>query len=258
MNFPESFTPSHRAALEAACRPVVRISAVSGSPAPWESCFFGTPYLPADAVWPTAKSGAPLQFIAQLNFAEMPELAGFPRKGIVQFYVNSHENLLGLHLDDPLNGDFRVLFWPDPVQDVAALRSDAPPADGFAHSPGGKPCRLSFETGLDPINLDSSSFEKQFSEDFFSDLGDAEWDARDEYVELNPLGGHQVGGYPHFTQDDPRYDELAECDVLLFQMDSDAANGIQWGDMGVANFFVRPDDLAAGRFDRVLYNWDCH
>lgn len=258
MKFSESFTLSHRAALEAACRPVLNIRASSGSPAPWESCFFGTPYLPADAAWPTTRSGAPLQFIAQLNFAEMPDLKGFPCKGIVQFYVNSHDNLLGLNLDDPLNGDFRVLFWPEPVQDMAVLRSDAAPVADFAHSPGGQPCRLTFETGLDPINLDSSSFEKQFPEDFFSDLGDSEWDARDEYAELNPLGGHKVGGYPHFTQDDPRYDELAEFDVLLFQMDTDSANGIQWGDMGVANFFVRPDDLAAGRFDQVLYNWDCH
>ena len=41
------------------------------------------------------------------------------------------------------------------------------------------------------------------------------------------------------------------------QIDSDLDNDIMWGDMGIANFFITPEDLAAENFDNVLYTWDC-
>lgn len=42
-------------------------------------------------------------------------------------------------------------------------------------------------------------------------------------------------------------------------MDTDDVNGmdIMWGDCGVANFFIHPDDLKNKDFSKVLYNWDC-
>ena len=40
----------------------------------------------------------------------------------------------------------------------------------------------------------------------------------------------------------------------------DEANGVEmlWGDVGVCNFFIHPQDLAKRDFSKVLYNWDCH
>ncbi|EPY17425.1 hypothetical protein AGDE_16257 [Angomonas deanei] len=43
--------------------------------------------------------------------------------------------------------------------------------------------------------------------------------------------------------------------ILLWQFDSEG--DMMWGDCGVCNLFIDPDDLAARRFDRVWYNWDC-
>ena len=76
---------------------------------------------------------------------------------------------------------------------------------------------------------------------------------------------HQLGGYPYFTQEDPRngtaYEDL---DVLLFQMDSDmrtrdegGGDLVMWGDCGVANFFINREALKKRDFSRVCYNWDC-
>ncbi|CAD2217284.1 Domain of unknown function (DUF1963), putative [Angomonas deanei] len=91
-------------------------------------------------------------------------------------------------------------------------------------------------------------------------------------------------GYPDFTQEDPRPSadlsamltalkegkgmEEAEAAalaplkedakgkyILLWQFDSEG--GMMWGDCGVCNLFIDPADLAARRFDRVWYNWDC-
>lgn len=84
---------------------------------------------------------------------------------------------------------------------------------------------------------------------------------REEFEEiyyriLSNWGGHQIGGYPYFTQEDPRYDFDKEKDFLLLQMDSDRHFG--WGDAGVANFFIEQSKLESLDFTEVLYNWDCH
>jgi len=70
--------------------------------------------------------------------------------------------------------------------------------------------------------------------------------------------GHKIGGYAYFTQEDPRIGRGAEKIkdyILLLQIDSD--DDIMWGDMGVANFFIHPDDLAKKDFSKVMYTWDC-
>lgn len=79
-----------------------------------------------------------------------------------------------------------------------------------------------------------------------------EW-RQEKYDELATYG-HQVGGYPSFTQEDPRTAD--DPRILLFQLDSEAGK-ITWGDVGIANFFIDPDDLARWDFSRVAYNWDC-
>ena len=68
--------------------------------------------------------------------------------------------------------------------------------------------------------------------------------------------GHKLGGYAYFTQEDPRkYQDEFKDFILLFQLDSD--DHIMWGDVGVANFFIHPDDLGKKDFSKVMYNWDC-
>jgi uncharacterized protein YwqG len=37
----------------------------------------------------------------------------------------------------------------------------------------------------------------------------------------------------------------------------DAENEIMWGDSGVGNFFIHPEDLKKRDFSKVFYNWDC-
>ena len=68
--------------------------------------------------------------------------------------------------------------------------------------------------------------------------------------------GHRIGGYAEFTQEDPRSTE--DPMELLFQLDTDSNIGCRWGDMGVANFFIRPEDLQKRDFSRIFFNWDCY
>lgn len=72
-----------------------------------------------------------------------------------------------------------------------------------------------------------------------------------------------MGGYPFFTQDDVRGREHSEPlsnYMLLFQLASeygDEGVELMWGDCGVGNFFIHPDDLANLRFDKAFFTFDC-
>ncbi|MDO5678554.1 MAG: DUF1963 domain-containing protein, partial [Propionibacteriaceae bacterium] len=66
--------------------------------------------------------------------------------------------------------------------------------------------------------------------------------------------GDKLGGYPFFTQEDPR--ESGDERILLAQIDT--GEGLMWGDSGVANWFIHPDDLAQRDFSKVQFNWDCY
>ena len=83
------------------------------------------------------------------------------------------------------------------------------------------------------------------------------YDIRTRAAYLKLRGGKdQIGGYHYSSQGwDPRDRKLARASELLLQVDG--CGPISWGDLGTACFFVPTEDLAALRFDRVLYHWDC-
>src|SRR5262249_16262864 len=95
-----------RPALEASKLDYVRIKVNRHQGTkPWASKFRGIPYrLKADA-GPGGRDDVPLYLLAQINFADMPPLAGYPRSGILQFFIGAegggdHSHLWGMRLDD--------------------------------------------------------------------------------------------------------------------------------------------------------------
>lgn len=72
--------------------------------------------------------------------------------------------------------------------------------------------------------------------------------------------GHRIGGYPYFTQSDPREEhvEYRKYDTLLLQIDSHDENKVMIGDSGVMTFLIPHEKLKACDFSDVLYTWDCY
>ena len=52
---------------------------------------------------------------------------------------------------------------------------------------------------------------------------------------------------------------LRVYDTLLLQIDSTKKGNakIMWGDLGIGNIFIKPEDLLALKFDDYMYTWDC-
>jgi len=65
-----------------------------------QSKFGGKPYWPKEQDYPVDKAGTALNFIAQLNFSELPEnLDNYPTKGLLQFFI-ANDDLYGMEFID--------------------------------------------------------------------------------------------------------------------------------------------------------------
>ncbi len=254
----------------------IHIKLLDEIPSLFDSKFGGIPYIPKDTGCPTNQEGEQLKLLAQINLSELKENGILPDKGILQFFIYP-DDLYGVDFDNPTKQDgFKVVYYDD--IDTSVTLSDVEPKiinyniDGYNYLfPLTGQCKLDFKYGYEPISIGDYSFESKFIEeynanfpdarinDLYDDLGDDVFNIIDKEKGTTDCG-HKIGGYPFFTQQDPRscmdYDEF---DTLLLQIDTDSAKEfeIMWGDSGVCNFFINSEDLKNLDFSNVLYNWDC-
>ena len=228
------------------------------------SKFGGVPYWDLQKPYPVDNNGNQLALLAQIDLAELPPLPDFPQKGLLQFFI-SNDDLAGMDFDNRLSQKgWRVVYHASVNPNITEkeVLNLAIPLENMPL--GDTQYQLSFDLGSQSMGLCDYRFEKLFKTT--AEKLKIEFDEDDELLDLieeetydklhNSTAGHHIGGYPIFTQDDPRYDEtLAQHTILLLQIDS--KNGILWGDAGVGNFFITADDLKKRDFSQVLYNWDC-
>jgi uncharacterized protein YwqG len=241
--------------VKAAGLPSLVISAQPGMGAPDGNKFGHIPCLPQGYDYPKDDAGEYLFPLAQFNFAQMPELPGFPREGLLQFYISMDDNLD--HFDEELTTpSVKVLYFaPDeiakPMLDFSALEH----LFKDASRPVKVPQLLSFTLQEDYIGIgDSLTNQQYFDADAFAAHHPAEKAQLLEFVHENLVkSGHKLGGYASFMSEDPRRHELSlEGYVPLLQMRVDKEHG----DEGVHRFFIHPKQLAARDFSRVVYHPD--
>ena len=224
----------------------------------------GKPYWTAGRAYPSGSDRRPLFLLAQIDLGAMPQpLKGYPRSGLLQFFIGETD-FYGANFESDMSFEqlqeqrnFRVVYWPrtdaEPVE-IAARDSERLP---FTPT---RPRRMRFDVGIESLSSSDYRFDAAFGQGGMASaceahaatlgidpdtFGEAVWDARSG-------SGHKIGGYPYFTQEDPRSNGPYE---LLFQLDSD--DEMMWGDAGVAGFFIDPAALAQADFSRVAYSWDC-
>lgn len=260
-----------QAQIERTLRPCARIVRSTAPPLPWGSQIgpAGHPYLPFDRDYPLSRtSGRPLLLLAQINFAEIPALPGFPDRGLLQVFISDEyevrhgsRNLWGMNERDKTDqSNFRMIYYRELETDPSNLYGrddfDFLPRFQFAADVGHT---VDFVSGQEPVSDADAAFAELY-ESRLVDLVLYDRASRVEYMQLFAPHGHksQVGGY-HYSSNgfDPRLPEWTRDgrSELLLQLDGCA--DISWGDLGSANFFILRDDLARRDFSRVLYHWDC-
>lgn len=258
--------------------PHVDVTPVIGPTKPWDSKLRGIPYYPKDQPWPRDVENRPLVLLVQLNFAEMPPLAGYPTEGIMEIYIcaqfDPDKQMWGMRIDNEHRTQqesltdqsyFRVIYFPRVSHDAEDLIAAAPEIElddeyGF---PARDEARLTFAPGSGYVRPDDYRFRRVFGFDgieFFSKLERGKSDIQDAYEKL--MGGQhyfaRIGGYSRVEQSDPRLEFPDEDWIVLFSLDSASYGGyfVAWGDGGVGNFYIRPADLARRDFSKVMYSWD--
>lgn len=247
-----------RKEIEGTVKPFIRITAEKGETTIYESKFGGIPYIPIGFEYPTNDKGEHLRFIAQINFAEVPPMEPYPEKGILQFFIAS-DDMFGMDVE---NGH-KVIYHENIVEEEFTLKDVSfakfEDCDYFIFDLDLE-AKLLFNLESEPISTSDFEFDTILGEKITNDeifiIDGKEVSLYDVYYTLPNSEGHKLGGYPFFTQDDPRYQNFEDY-ILLFQLDSDHSLDILWGDSGVGNFFVRESDLKKRDFSKVLYNWDC-
>lgn len=229
----------------------------------WQSQIGGTTYyLPITTPHPLNANGQTMFMLAQINCAELPPHENLPQEGILQFYIDADDDLLGLDFHQRLaQVGFKILFHADITTDTEQLQTITPRQ--WEYTPVDQEYAISFHPETQYISVEDVGFahaildvpRDESHEDFFEYLPEDNTLLQD-YAEAFPATGHRLGGYPFFTQSDPRYDEAFADYILLLQIDTEG--DIMWGDSGVCNFFIHPEDLKKQDFSKVLYNWDCY
>ncbi|MBO7555243.1 MAG: DUF1963 domain-containing protein, partial [Neisseriaceae bacterium] len=228
------------------------------------SKFGGVPYWLPEMPYPVDKNGDKLALLAQIDLAELPPLPDFPTTGLLQFFIGL-DDVSGLDFDNRLSQKgWRVVYHASVNPNISEkeVLNLAIPLENMPL--GDTQYKLSFKLAQTSISPCDYRFEDLFKTTaqqlkITFDKNDEIFDLIDEDTHeklYNSTAGHHIGGYPIFTQDDPRSEEqLAEHKILLLQIDTE--DDIMWGDAGVGNFFITADDLKKRDFSRVLYNWDC-
>jgi uncharacterized protein YwqG len=264
--FPEELKP-YQKALEHTIVPFVKIKEqLNKEPKIYESKFGGNPYLPKGAEYPIDSYGAPMLLLAQINFSEAPSIKDMPETGMLQFFITAKEEIdYGQDPDDITSQkNFRVIYYDNVITEEAQLTKDFSYIDeydlDFDMFPIQREIGLSFEINEEPLSCEDYRFEELCDTNESINALCENDDDFDLYADLYGRG-HKMGGYCYCAQTDPRVysDELREYDVLLLQIDSDENEDgdIMFGDSGVANFFIKNEDLKKLNFKDILYNWDC-
>lgn len=254
--------PEIAAQWKALLRPAVQFDWAAGSDV-IVAQLGGDPEMPPGEPWPEWEDYGPLNFIASFDCARIT-IDGFPlpEAGRLLFFyfdgqVDGGEEIVGV-LEPGTEQGARVLYLPE---GTATERRSAPePLKPYPRQ------LLRAEAVVTAPEPDSPRILAAFGDRAGRGSGHpvaAEEFIEAVYEEVSVGVCHQTGGYPLSVQGPVEY-EAAQADgsdpgqwLLLAQFDSDDNSDMLWGDAGVLYWLIREPDLAARRFDRAVFTWQC-
>ncbi len=235
----------------------------------------GLPNLPGAVPWPQWK-GNPLAFLCQVDLADLPPEYSFlesPRTGCLYFFYDQGQSTWGFDPKD--KGSWQVLYVPEGAGDHPERKPPEGLKEDSVYAEKSVTCSL-VQTYPD------------WQDNRVASLGLTDKQS-DEYIALceSVFGDgprHHLFGYPSPVQDndmdlesqlvwhglycgdqsgyqDERRKELepGRADwTLLLQLDTDDETHIMWGDGGMLYFWIRKDDLKAGRFEDCWMILQCY
>ena len=195
---------------------------------PERSRLGGGAYLPTDFPYPLNPQGFPLHLLMQFNFDEIPHIPLLPNTGLLQVYVDSIDTggvcCLPAEDSDCQGLPIAKIIYFDSIQprDFVLIKTN-----------------MTASPLIDPHYPAALSFTRQ------------------ENVLLTACS--QIGGDPYFIQEDPRLLDSVHTNktFLLLQLVSQE-DAVIWGDDGIAQVFINPENIVNRDFSDVLFSWSSY
>ena len=240
---------ANRDAILRLARPTVEIQTNLATKADFPigaSRFGGRPDLPPNIAWPEYSSRLHT-FLGQINLGDLAEtMVGFelPQTGILSFFVYNDVEETGHPANLGAEGAWKVLYFPD----VSGLSRRKPPKKFSEGNSLGPPCRLYLTETLDLPYVSSSHEEGTLH---LQEIGldeqqlDGYWQVK-VALRSDAYGSHILGyGQPLVIAGDP----VPQGFRHLITFKSDENLEWCWADDHLLYFVIKPEDLAAHRFD---------
>jgi len=233
-----------------------KISLIEGEPSILDDKIGGKPYLPVGEEYPKDKDGNPLALLLQVNLNKI-ELSGYPRKGILEIFTDK-------------NVEWPCQYVVKYFEEGLEYQNDLPDID-LKYYIVKKSYKIALTKTVCYMAINDYRFIKTMCkivneiynvnvnnyrelDDYF---GTFPWydKIRDGYENH----GITLGGYPDFTQNDPRYDMKENRDECLFKLDSWMDyNTFDIGDAGILFALISQKDIEECNFDKAIIDWDCY
>lgn len=246
------------------------------SDAPGRSRLGGLPELPSGSTWPE-HDGRPLMFAARVDLDELAAVLadddrqGLPASGDLWLFTDALGLAWGFRPED--RGSFVLVHTEGENPPIDAPTGRDEDGDPFDTAVTSRPCRLvpelvlpdAFEDGVRELLDDEARF------DAYADL-DEQLNARwfdgaprhrilgrptlvQQPMELEAQlasNGIDVGGPEGYASAEAERLKAGAADwTLVAQIDSDDDTGFMWGDVGIVFWWMRREDVAAGRWEGV-------
>ena len=211
----------------------------------------GSPDLPASFAWPANE----IDFLLQINLADIRnyELQGLlPSEGMLTFFYDMDNEPWGMDADD--RDGFCVVYTPAniPLEPREVPEPEYAPGD----------CPIRFHPLLTLPHCESFAYESLIASLELTEKEDnAAADFPDEFEKSQfpseePSNHHLLGHAANIQNDmAPEVCNLlggnADEWMLLLQFDSDRTPKMMWADGGKLYYWIRKQDLADRKFDRI-------
>jgi len=256
LSLPKELYPL-RSEIESSLLPAIIISPAKRTTSLTESKFAGEPYLPYYQTLPKDITGESMRLLAQINFAEVPQIQGFPTQGILQFFISS--NIFAnaaYYKEDIFQQFYKVRFYPTVESNITMTTHHHQSHSSNNWFPINEELALQFHSTLEPVSV----LDYRAVHHLPSLIATLNYDVNLHEIYLQHFlgAGAKIGGYAYFLDEDIRHTSqlLQRYDVLLLQIDSNDEFGIMWADSGVGKFFINREKLLQQDFSDILFQWE--
>lgn len=248
---PDEFQPIQLGLQRSLCETIILTPSFI-QPNITQSKLAGSPYVPKGELPIVDEQGQPMLLLAQINFAEIYAPKHFPRSGILQFFIV--QNCYERYTAQQAASLFKIRYYPTIETHLPATNHLT--TINMFHFPIEQEQLLFSQLQLEPVSATDYRLSHYVNPNFLMQSFTIGGPTLHELYMQYFLGAeHKIGGYPYFIEEDIRSldPSLEKYDTLLFQLVSNDAQSIMWGDSGVISFFINEEKLKQLDFSDVLF-----